>query len=441
MASYYKKLKADLARAASAGIITPEQADKVWESSCGGSTFAGFGAAHWIAAAAGLFISLGIILLVAHNWDAIGAIAKMAAFLLLLAGAGEAAIRLEESPAAAISLETLWFFMPILGIGLYAQIFNLSGDPVKPYLAWAAISAPLAVLSKRRVTAYLTAILLFAVVYLGTLNSSNMMSLAAGYYRQDAQPLWHWLPALLALGAGFALYPAERLYKPLGAGLFWLFLMLVSNTAVRVQSEALVLLAGMSLAVLWLVWGSGDESREHGLPLTLWTAAVYLMTFFWHYQPGSWHGYGRTDTAAGTVLTWAAFLAALAGLALRRQRLLPAGKTEDYTAKGLLAASILCAFLLFGATETSAKLLAAAANLILAAFGAGCIVAGAENSEEKLINRGVLVITLLAVTRFVDIFGGLLRSGLAFIATGLLFAALAYFVNRGRKALISSVKK
>ena len=102
---------------------------------------------------------------------------------------------------------------------------------------------------------------------------------------------------------------------------------------------------------------------------------------------------------------------------------------------------MLCAFLLFDGSQGSARILAVIANVILAAYGAGCIVSGARTVNEKLINRGVLVITLTAITRFIDLFGGLLKSGVAFIVTGLAFGALAYFVNRGRKALIESVKK
>ncbi len=438
--AYYKKLKADLAGAASAGIITPEQADRVWERAYSGRAFASFKAVHWIAAASGLFIAMGVILIAAHNWDKIGAIAKMGAFLLLFAGAAEASIRFEEKPAAAIPLETLWFFMPVLGIGLYAQIFNLSGDPVKPYLAWAALSAPLALLSKRPLAAYLCSVLLFAALYWGTLGAQSILSLTI-HYNQSAQPLWHWALALGVLAAGFALYPGKKLDKPLGAGAVWLFFMLVADTAIKVRSEALVLLAGMSLAVLWLEWDDGDENGKAGTPLTLWVGAVYAMTFFWHYRPDSYNVFGHTDTPAGAVVTWAVFAAAAATLALRKQHVLPEGRLEDYLAKGLLGLSMLCAFLLFDANTGSAKMLAVLANLILAAFGTGCIISGAKNSDEKLINRGVAVITLTAVTRFVDIFGGLLKSGLAFIATGLAFAALAYFINRGRKALIESVKK
>jgi len=439
--SYYKKLKKDLTGAAAAGLITPEQAEKVWENSYAGRTFAAFKAAHWIGAAAGLFVALGVILVAASNWDKIGAVTKMGAFLLLFAGAAEASLRLDEKPAGAIPLEILWFFMPGLGIGLYAQIFNLSGDPVKPYLVWAALAAPLAVLSKRPVAAYLCAILLFVTLYTGTLDDSGMLALTAHHFGEAAQPpVWHWALALGVIGGGVALFPGKKLGLPLGASIVWLFIMFMSNTAIHLRSEALVLLAGMSLAVLWLSWGRRSDSEKAGLPLLAWTAAVYAMTFFWHYHTREYYG-GTPDTTAGAALVWLAFAGALATVFLKKQSLLSEGKMEDVLAKVLLAASVLCAFLLFDANEGSAKILAVIANLILAAFGTGCILSGAKNSDEKLINRGIAVITITAITRFFDLFGGLLNSGLAFIVTGLAFGALAYFINKGRKALIESVKK
>lgn len=440
--SYYKRLRKDLQAASAAGVITPEQADQVWNNSYSSRTFASFKAAHWIGAAAGLFIALGVILVVASNWDKIGGIAKMAAFLLLFAGVGEAARRLDDRPAAAIPLETLWFFMPALGIGLYAQIFNLSGDPVKPYLAWALLSAPLAVFSKRPLAAYLCAILLFGALYYGTLSQGTLLSLTGPDFSPDqaGQPLWHWALALAALAAGTALYPGRRLGLPLGASAVWLFAMLAADTALRLRSPALLTLAGMSLAALWLTWGGEPEDDRAGLALKAWLAAVYAMTFFWHYKPHD-YGYGGHDTAAGGAAAWLLFAGAFVSALFRPQRLLPGGRAEEYAAKALLAASTLCAFLLFGADDASARLLAVIANLILAGYGAAAIVAGARNSSERHINFGVLVITLTAATRFVDLFGGLLASGVGFIVTGLAFAALAYFVNKGRKALIESVKK
>lgn len=440
MASYYKKLKADLEASAGAGIITPEQAAAVYERALSRSPFASFKAAHWIGAAAGLFVALGVILIVASNWDRIDAATKMFAFLLLFAGVGEAAIRLDDKPTAAVPLEMIWFFMPILGIGLYAQIFNLSGDPVRPYLLWAALASPAALLSRRPFAAYLCSALLFFTLYYGTLSSNGVLALTAAR-AADPQPLWHWGLALAVLAGGAALFPGRKLSLPLGASVVWLFVMMLADTAVKVRSSALILLSGMSLAVLWLTYGSGRDDEKPGLPLKVWLGAVYFTTFFWHYRGDEFANRSAADSAAGGGLAWLLFAGALLSVVFRPQNLLPAGARDEMAGKVLLAASILCSFLLFDANEATAKGLAIAANLLLAAFGTVSILSGARDSSEKQINLGVAVLTILAVTRFVDIFGSMLRSGMAFIVTGLAFGALAYFVNKGRKALIESVKK
>jgi hypothetical protein len=217
--------------------------------------------------------------------------------------------------------------------------------------------------------------------------------------------------------------------------------MMLADTAIKVRSSALILLSGMSLAVLWLTYGSEPEDDKAGLAMKTWLGAVYAMTFFWHYKGDEYVDRSGADTAAGGAIAWLLFAGALLSVVFRPQRLLPAGGKDDMPAKILLAASMLCSFLLFDANEATARALAIVANLILAAFGTISIMSGARDSSEKQINLGVAVLTLTAVTRFIDIFGTMLKSGVAFIVTGLAFGALAYFVNKGRKALIESVKK
>lgn len=447
MASYFKRLKKDLDAAAASGIITPEQAQNVFERSNAASLLGGMKAVHWIAAAAGIFIALGVILIVASNWDKLGAESKIGAFLILFTVTAEGCISNEDKTSVAVPLEMLWFFMPIIGIGLYAQIFQLSGDPVRPYLAWAVLSAPLTFLSKRNTSAYLTSILLFIVLYYGTLGGGSMLSLIVARHQemnQPATPWTHWALALAVLAGATLTHifktPERGRGLPLGAGLAWLVIMLFAETAIKLSSPAMLLLAGMSAAVLWLSWDSGGEEVESQLPLLAWTGAVYAATFFWHYTPDH-ENLRAADSSTGAAIAWSLCAAALASLFLRKQRLLPEGETEDMLAKGLLTVSILCSLLLFDASQETARMLAVIANLILAVLGVSLIMSGAKASSEKIINRGVAVLTLTAITRFIDIFGGLLTSGLAFIGTGLGFAALAYGVNKGRKALIDSVKK
>ncbi|HAH32128.1 MAG TPA: hypothetical protein DCL44_07430 [Elusimicrobia bacterium] len=89
MASYHNKLKKDLDLCAAEGLISPEQAEGVYQRSIAATGQSGWKAAHLIALFSGVLIAAGVILVIAHNWDKLGAIAKIAGFLLAFAAAAE----------------------------------------------------------------------------------------------------------------------------------------------------------------------------------------------------------------------------------------------------------------------------------------------------------------------------------------------------------------
>lgn len=440
MASYYKKLKRDLSAAAAEGLITAQQADAVYENLYAKRMFASFKAVHWIGIIAGLFIAGGLSLIIAHNWDKLGSVAKIAGFLAAYAAVAGAAIRWEEKPAVGIPAGIIWFCMPPIGIGLYAQIFQLSGDPVKPLAAWAIISLPLAFLTTRKVAAALSAVLMFAVVYIGAFTPDNMFSLVKWRFFSgtDLPPWTNWLPVAAMFGALFCVYFARLrpawAEKVAGASLIWAFLALVNPTTLQLHSPAFILLAAVSLAVLWMGLGAADEQPGR-LPMIAWFGVVYLMTFFWHHKPTFSHG---TDSPSGIVAAWLIFAAATALTLLRPVKLAGAGKKGDIAAKALLMISMISAFLLFDATEAGSKAIAVVANALIILAGLGLIVSGSADSDEKRINTGIAAVFLIIITRFLDIFGTLMKTGLAFILSGLVMAALAYFLNRTRKALIDA---
>ena len=158
-----------------------------------------------------------------------------------------------------------------------------------------------------------------------------------------------------------------------------------------------------------------------------------MMTFFWHYNPA---GADMKDgSMAGMLAAWAVFAAALLLTAARPIKFFTE-KSLQAGARIALAVSMFSAFLLFDPSETSAKAIAIAANVLLVLAGLAFITDGSRNSQEKEVNRGAALIFLVIVTRFVDLFGSLVRSGLAFIAAGLLFAGLAWGLNKGRKAIL-----
>ncbi len=161
MASYYKRLKSDLNNCVESEIIDHQTAEKIYTKVYSPNLFAQLKAVQWIAIIAGIFITAGVSLIIAHNWETIPNIIKMAGFLLVYATVATIAIKTADNKSTMNApAEILWFFLPIIGIGLYAQIFNLSGDPAKPYLIWAILSLPLVFLLQRKKITSLNKILL-----------------------------------------------------------------------------------------------------------------------------------------------------------------------------------------------------------------------------------------------------------------------------------------
>ena len=210
----------------------------------------------------------------------------------------------------------------------------------------------------------------------------------------------------------------------------------LTPTALQLKSPVFITLAAISLAVTWLLLSQDERAETPKLPLHVWTAVVYGMTFFWHYNPVAMEY--RDGSMAGMMAAWVVFAAALLLIAARPIKFFSSDKRLQAGARIMLAVSMISAFLLFDASAAGAKTIAILANALLTLTGLAFILDGSKNSTEKEINHGAALIFLVIVTRFVDIFGSLVRSGLAFIAAGLFFAALAWGLNKGRKAIIAN---
>ena len=87
------------------------------------------------------------------------------------------------------------------------------------------------------------------------------------------------------------------------------------------------------------------------------------------------------------------------------------------------------------------KIIALVANFLFLFVCFRLMYEGVNKGNHNQINIGVLFIGIIMLTRFIDYFGTLLDSGIAFIIIGILFIIAAYFMNRGRQFLISKMQK
>ena len=93
-----------------------------------------------------LLVGLGIILVVAHNWDALPKLVRLGiAFLPLLlthSVGGYLFVRNIESTAWREATSALIIFAVATAISLVSQIYNIHGDLANFLLVWMALSAP-----------------------------------------------------------------------------------------------------------------------------------------------------------------------------------------------------------------------------------------------------------------------------------------------------------
>ena len=137
----------DIPELLKAEVITQETADKIQEyyrsrsGSSAGKLFIVFGILG------ALLVGLGVILIIAHNWDQLPRATKtIFAFLPLLIGhvlGGFVLIKKPTSTAWREGVTTFLFFAVGASIALVSQIYNIPGDLSSFLLTWMLLCLPL----------------------------------------------------------------------------------------------------------------------------------------------------------------------------------------------------------------------------------------------------------------------------------------------------------
>ena len=146
-----------------------------------------------------ILVGLGIILLVAHNWDELSRSTKLFfAFLPLLTGqilCGFVLIKKQDSIAWRESAAVFLFLSVGACISLVTQIYNLPGDLTSFLLTWMLLCLPLVYIMRSSIASllYLTGITYYAG------------ELSYGFY-ETSESYLYWLLLLAALPYYYQLY-------------------------------------------------------------------------------------------------------------------------------------------------------------------------------------------------------------------------------------------
>jgi len=432
------------------GLISPSQVDAILAKRQADAKTNILNATNLLAALGGLCVLLGVILVISYNWDKIPHFLKIGVYLLLLVGMGEATLHVPEKyKVGRTALQVGWLLMPLAGIGLWAQIYQLSGDPLKPILIWLALGLPLVWKGKDDAVAFLHTAGIAWAAYTGAFSQDTWLTIVQpGWNYQSWDGPWrdflvgYSLP-MLGVGLLWALgfLQVKRFLQDKGRWLFTVAFLLFLNTLQWTHSPfycdggAGGFLHVSALVILY--WGLSEAFRVEAGFWRAWgwyalASVLYGMTFLWHESSlGGW-------SAPIAILTLVELIVGTLLLVRPDDGGLGSDKAGVWSFRSLLFAPAILSYLLV--LETPPKAVAIMANLAFLGLAVWLVREGMVSNRPKRINGGVALVGILVFTRFIDYFGTLLQSGFAFIVIGLVFVALAFGLNRGRQELIARVQ-
>ena len=380
-------------------------------------------------------IGVGIILVVSYNWERIPPLVRQLAFLSALVGIAEARLRLTGRALAERGVDVVWVILPLAGIGLWGQIYQLSGDAFKPLAVTLGLALPIVWLGANRAAATTHAFIFSWAMFVGVFETGSWISMrypgsfGAGFALALCVALWIGMLYQTREFAG-----RQAVLSLWVVFLVFLFAIVESGPLLEVDNESVYFLIAGALGMLFWA-GRGPlrlAVRESG-DLGWVSTATLLYVLSYLHNDCTFDGIVITPGLTyGLVLS----LIAIAGLVIT--------DVEDKAGLGgpggfklLLGLPLALSGLLVLTGEN--VVVAFLANVALVGFCLYGMHAGVLRGDKRMINQGVAVVGLLMVTRFIDYFGSLLTSGSAFIVMGILFLAMAYGLNRGRQRLLEQV--
>jgi len=368
-----------------------------------------------------ILVGMGIILVIAHNWDQLSRVIKVfIAFLPVLIGQGLCTWALVKHKFDRVWLECSSVFL-FFGVGaciaMVSQVYHIPSSGGTFVLTWMLLVFPLIYIMRSSITSllYLVGITAYGSFYSDLFAGADytywcLLALAIPYYvmliktqpRSNLIYIHHWfVPLSVTICLGFVMGNAETLFLPAYICLMAVFY-LVGTYAGFMQNKILsngylvigsvgtvIILLICSFENFWNFWSYENDPQ------------VLLLT-----TPGGW-------------ITLLLFMIAMA-LAWKWMVL----EKQEVNWLGLLFIPFILGFFLLGEAGRAAAILV---NLLTLGAGLATIQRGNRLNHLGILNYGLAIIALLVICRFFDEHISFVVRGLMFIAVG-----VGFFVANSR---------
>lgn len=377
-----------------------------------------------------LLSGLGIILIIAHNWDDMSkSLKSFFAFLPLVIGQGLCAYSFikKKGPTWIESSSTFLILAVGATISLVSQIYNIPGDLGNFLLVWVLVTAPMMYLMRSNLSIVFHLIL------------TTWYACEIGYTYRGPNAWWYF--ALLAWVVPFYLnLQKTSKHTNITGVLNWLLpFSLVIVLASFTQGHSLAFLMYLALFGLFynmgqLPWFQSQKLRRNGFTVigSLGTTFVLIfMTFEWFWKDALFDSIDTT-TVALTITLYVAAISFLVYGCIKK------------TTNGLNLFQY--AFLIIGLLYLSSSLgylhNMVLTNILVASLGLIAVRIGVAKSSYGILNYGLLIISVLIICRFFDTDIDFIVRGLLFILVGLGFFFANYLLlKKQRKTELNTTPK
>jgi len=419
----------DIPELIQAEVITEETAAKIQEyyKAKGGSLTNKLFIVFGILGAC--LVGLGIILILAHNWDELPKMIKLVfAFVPLIIGqalCGHALFRQAESVAWRETTATFLFLSIGACIALVSQIYNIPGNLNSFVLTWMVVALLLVYVMRSSIASMFYII---GITYYG-FNTGYWT-----YPKSESYIYW----GLLLLVLPFYYYLTQKKSKSNFLTFHnWLIpasVTLVLGT-VATNAEELMMIAYMSLfGLLYLIgdlpFFADRKLRNNGFKIfgAVGTMVLLLgLSFDWY-----WMDLSKFENISSDMIGTPEFFAAIILTILAIVLLVQYAKRREPDDFKPVAIT----FLLFIGTFFVGLFTPAAAviiNIYVFVLGLLTIRIGTQQNHLGILNYGLLTIAALVTCRFFDTDISFFFRGVLFIAVGCGFFAANYFMLQKRK--------
>jgi uncharacterized membrane protein len=247
-----------------------------------------------VAGLAGLAVAIGLVSIVAANWDLIPGRMKLALDAVVVIGLGQAVVHLGTRQPAWLeeAARVAYHGLVLASIALVGQVYQLGGNAAQALLAWSVLTFPLMALGRSARVGLLWLIGLQVTYFVGL----SELAEGGGSRADHALAAAYWAPlAALALGRTRWLRRLRSEYAEVLRAAAWVELVLLSGAASLAFYDTLAqgertpwLVVGVSLvATAWLCYQTEPTpaGRAQRSLLAIAFAACHLPLFMPH---GKW---------------------------------------------------------------------------------------------------------------------------------------------------------